>query len=263
MKTKIISFIIAITILFGMGVPVYAATSDDNSQINNGFSKSDFVNSVVKIKVTYLDQIEDAATGISYVNSFTGSGFFIDDETIVTAAHTFVNHGDVSLINEIKYQYVYNSKKTSYTAEIAYLDIANDICIIKRKYKDHTGINKPKPLTITSDDYNYNSSNKYYAVGFPKGNYTLVDDLKFHDVEKITVNLNGSWYTITTNKFTTEYNKEDALALKGISGGPIVDESGEVVGLMGYSSEGYAYGITLKQIQNAIDNYYTMRASAA
>ena len=134
----------------------------------------------------------------------SGSGFFINNKGyFVTNYHVIEGCDDKS---KIAY------RKKEYPAELVASDKKADLAVLKAKVKNKEYLNfsyKPKKLL------------KVYVAGYPFGKM-LSDDLNFHD--GIISSLKG--FEDNTNQITIT-----AALNPGNSGGPVVNENGEVVGV--------------------------------
>jgi len=153
-------------------------------------------------ELTCIKSKDSGSLGTEVASS--GSGFFINNKGyFITNYHVIEGCDDKS---KIAY------RKKEYPAELVASDKKADLAVLKAKVKNKEYLNfsyKPKKLL------------KVYVAGYPFGKM-LSDDLNFHD--GIISSLKG--FEDNTNQITIT-----AALNPGNSGGPVVNENGEVVGV--------------------------------
>ena len=172
------------------------------------------------------DKVEDAQNSV--VRVFTtygiGSGFAVgekneDVEYIVTNYHvvegylndTYVTVTDIN--GGIK-------------AEVIYYDDYNDFAILKLEEK----LTNRKPIALLSPK-ELHKSQSIYCIGFPGLSDAVADNTTYDSRIKDMTITNG---TVSNNEYVSEgttYILSDAKINGGNSGGPMVDEYGQAVGI--------------------------------
>lgn len=155
-----------------------------------------------------------------------GTGFFIRHGFVITNLHV------VAL--EPSPKIVYPDKSFD-TGEVIWADAQADIAIIK---VNRTNI---KPLKF-NENVELVPSSTLIAVGFPAGG----------DLPGDSSVIEGSLSAIRTDG---EYLQFDKDLIPGMSGGPMITECGDVVGInqMTYSNLGFA--LSTKRIKAALENF--------
>lgn len=174
----------------------------------NGFQPTDSFNSTVKIGLLVSTPDGD---GMS-----SGTGWAIDSDHLITAAHVCASFIELELLGMGKgyvVDYVESGKILSKEAnlEIIDFDTDNDVCLIR--YKNHGLI----PLKL-ADDFFFGE--KVYVIGAPMGFLGFIFD-------GFIANVDIDLAKELKNKILVS-----AAATGGNSGGPVVNEQGEVIGIL-------------------------------
>jgi hypothetical protein len=161
----------------------------------------------------------------------SGSGFFINNK-----GYFITNNHVVKGCKQSKITF----KEESVDAEVVATDQTLDLALLKAKVK-------PKNYLSLSDDPP-EKLQKIYVAGYPFGK-GLSDDLKL--TQGIISSVKG--YGDNSNQIQI-----DAAINSGNSGGPIVDEDGDLVGvavsgLNKSKAEGIAFGIKSAAVKNFLD----------
>lgn len=144
------------------------------------------------------------AVSIEKRTETSGTAFFIDEEgTALTAAHV-VKKGD-------EIQGYYEDGVSLGCFEVIKTDDKNDIALIR--IKDKTPDNTYLKISKKIPDY----GEKVYAIGYPYGESIFISD---GVVSTPSTKVNGKDVTMLTIPITN-----------GVSGGPIISATGEVVGI--------------------------------
>ncbi|MBW6409687.1 S1C family serine protease [Clostridium weizhouense] len=163
---------------------------------------------------------------IVYTDKGLGSGFAINNNTIITNAHVVDTFSSVTVK-------LYNGK--SYVGKVTKIDKKIDLALIE--------INENlTPLKLVSED-NLSIGKEVYAIGAPEDiPYTMTKGIVSAKNRKIK---------------NHEYIQIDASINSGNSGGPLVDENGEVIGINTMKildAEGIGFAIGTSKINDFINN---------
>ncbi|MGE4284510.1 MAG: serine protease [Clostridia bacterium] len=244
---KFISILCVIIIV----TAIFTSNSYASSDKNSIFIEKEFVidnidsysRSVVKIMVYH---VKDDKT-IDYINK--GSGFYIDNNLIVTAAHYFIDNDGMVMTDVIRYSYAIYSR--GFSARIVSIDIENDICILAPTSNDFM---RAKTLDI---DYEakVSTDEQCYTVGYPDGEFSLIN-VKYEYNKEISVEVfKNAIHQDSAYCFSTDVNVDDASKTQGLSGGPIINSNGKAVAIEGYSDKSHVYGINLEVLKIMVDRY--------
>ncbi|WP_252242267.1 trypsin-like peptidase domain-containing protein [Clostridium sp. ZBS18] len=163
---------------------------------------------------------------VVYTDKGLGSGFAIDKNTIITNAH---------VVNSSSYVTVklYNGK--SCIGNVSKIDKKIDLALVKVE-------ENLIPLKFVSED-STSIGKEVYAIGAPQDiPYTMTKGIVSAKNRKIR---------------NHEYIQIDASINSGNSGGPLVDENGEVIGINTMKildAEGIGFAIATSKINNFINN---------
>lgn len=186
----------------------------------NDLSTKEIVDKVEPGTVLVADELTNGDGGI-------GTGFIVDENTIVTNHHVVSEPGKL---------YVYSNKsQKKYEAEIVFKDKVADLAVLK--LKDWEGFNKEESPTFVkfgnSDEVD--QGEKVIVIGHPWGLlWTVSEGIMSAKNRRLDSN----------PKFLDQV---DAKLFQGNSGGPIFNEQGEVVCVsnMMLSKEGGSYGFCI------------------
>ena len=163
---------------------------------------------------------------VIYTKSAVGSGFAVDENTIITNAHVVEDFKEVTIR-------LYNNK--SMTGRVVKKDKDRDLALIK---VDENIV----PLKINNEE-NIAAGTEVYAIGAPKDiPYTMTKGIVSAKNRKI-----GHY----------NYIQIDASINSGNSGGPLVTENGEVIGINTMKmtdAEGIGFAIGTSYINNFIND---------
>lgn len=225
------------------------------------------------------NQVADAKQGVLQIELFyvdkdgnehliqTGSGFLVGAESGATTVIT--NEHVISIAEDDKKTYTEmfgvdfsNTKKITLQIKVV---VQNDVVIpasyINGSAKSDFAIlqlSQPiytrTPLKIANSD-NVAETDDIYALGFPFLE-TVAQDNPMYTSDDVTIT-NGKINKITSID-SIQYIMHDAKLSYGNSGGPLVDENGNVVGINTmYSSDGttnYYYSVAINQVSSAMDS---------
>lgn len=166
---------------------------------------------------------------VVYTNKGLGSGFAIDQNTVITNAHVVNGFSTVTVK-------LYNGK--SCVGKVTKIDKNIDLALIQ---VDET----LTPLKLVSED-SISIGKEVYAIGAPEDiPYTMTKGIVSAKNRKIK---------------NHEYIQIDASINSGNSGGPLVNENGEVIGINTMKlldAEGIGFAIGTSNINNFINNVAT------
>ncbi|WP_252248238.1 trypsin-like peptidase domain-containing protein [Clostridium sp. ZBS20] len=163
---------------------------------------------------------------VVYTDKGLGSGFAIDENTIITNAHVVDSSSSVTVK-------LYNGK--SCVGKVSKIDKKIDLALVQVE-------ENLIPLTFASED-NISIGKEVYAIGAPQDiPYTMTKGIVSAKNRKIR---------------NHEYIQIDASINSGNSGGPLLDENGEVIGINTMKildAEGIGFAIGTSKINNFINN---------
>lgn len=184
-----------------------------------------------------VDKGWDKGVAIVTADGYYGTGWWIDRNTMVTAAH----------VVEYKYKTVrviHGYFET--TGRVVSIDQKRDIAIIKTQ-------SMPKDAYIFAIDKRVEKTETVYAIGYP---YELMQLER--DVYSLSANPRIAKGTISWISPDIGIAEITVSVDAGNSGGPVVNENGEVVGLVTFALKGRAatlYFITLSKELEGNVNY--------
>ena len=165
---------------------------------------------------------------VVYTETGVGSGFYVKENIIITNAHV-VGYNKKVAVN------LYDG--TTIKGNVIKIDNEKDLALIK--------VDKTiTPLSINSEDLSIGQ--EVYAIGAPKDMpYTMTKGIISALDRKIGQNI---------------YIQIDASVNSGNSGGPLVDDNGNVIGIItlkASDAEGIGFAINTKDINNFIEGVET------
>ncbi len=220
-----------------------SATSSANAAVTN------VSNSLMQVRMVYTDD-NGTKTAIQ-----GGTGFLINENTILTCAH--VVNVDSETDRLLKDLYGNNYNKNNLSLEVV---VAGDVTIsatLKKDSKDgdYAIVNLNETIgnrvaASLGDSDAVESTQLVYALGFPasvarlqnKNTYTS-DDVTITDGKVSKLNSSDG----------IDYIQHGAILTEGNSGGPLVDENGNVVGINKGQNDNYYYAISINQIKEVLD----------
>ena len=259
MKQKIWSLALALVLLLSLALPVVAVTANDAR------------NSVVVVS-TLL------ATDAGNVGFGHGSGFFVSDQYLVTNHHViedFEQYGAGELITmtadgatlsgRAKIRVYYDSGNYE-EAFLVGSDSRRDVAILR--LSGPTDQRVSLQLKIPTDDM---VGSTVYAVGFPGLADNIVADATSSWSKNDSTVTSGTISRMVTQSGTGQRNVQIDCDIKhGNSGGPVIDETGAVIGIAtwGFSNnnESVNYAVNIEDAMMLMDQYrvpYTMAGESA
>lgn len=184
----------------------------------------------------------------SEVNKSMGTGFFIDENTIVTNYHVIKTPS-----NPLKVT-MENGDET-FDAEYIMGDALADIAFIKIKDFEKFKQKHPDSSTIMVRTTPVKQLEEIYVIGHPWGLfYSISKGVVSYNSRKPPVD-NPMWFIQT-----------DAHVFQGNSGGPMLDRNGKLIGInvIMISNNGGSYGLAipsviLKKVKNDLEKYKEVR----
>lgn len=220
-----------------LGLILIAVTLAACSQIGNHIAEKK--NAVVAIF---------ASNKTNKNESGLGTGFIVKDNTIITNYHVAGNPDfELKVVTE-------HGDKT-YDAELIFGDKDSDIAVIKLKDWELFKKEHPHMQFLKFANQMPEVTDTVYAIGHPWG--------LFYSVSKGIVSVDGRK---SPNSIPMWWIQTDAHVFQGNSGGPLVNEAGDVVGINSVmiAKEGGSYGFAIptpviKKIINDLEKYKEVR----
>lgn len=246
---KTVVIFMAVCMMVFMGIPAKNADAVDigNEKVKEA-SKG-----VVQVLVTYTDE-----TSTEYIIQ-SGSGFFIGSEkgadTIVTNHHVVTMDDEMrnaakevfgrDIINDISIKIVVDRDLTT-TATLTEVNSAEyDVAVLKLE-SPLSGFNI---LSFASDEPQ--KTQMVYALGFPDVPQ-IVKDKHFYTSDDVTIT--SGTISDMPEVGQTKHIQHECQLSSGNSGGPLVNENGEVVGVNRAGvNEQYYYSIEGSELTKLLD----------
>lgn len=221
--TRIVVLAMVICMAVSLLLPTTALAA--NAAVN------DAKNGVVQVRVTYTD---DAG---SVEDLFSGTGFLINDNTVLTCNHVVtLTAGELAALAEVYQKTVPEFQSRLKIAITVSRDVTIDATVINSSatmdfaiLRLSTSLQGKKALAIRSSA-TVEQTEHVFAIGFPDissdsqsfSTYTSEDAT----IAEGVVNKNGAYFDANVKYLQTSCELDF-----GNSGGPMVDENGNVVGL--------------------------------
>lgn len=204
--------------------------------------------SIIPAQAAANDQaVLDARNGVVkvmvYVNkhnypSYWGSAFLINEDTVVTANHTFEDIGNDETVTKITVVAVgdvqIEAKRTSVSQE-------RDFAVLQLNQK----INGKSVLALGAPD-GFNTTSNVYALGFPYVSEITTDKINYSAADVTVTNGNVSSISSISN---VKYIQHSSKLDHGNSGGPLIYSDG---------SRSYVVGINVLGITTSDTYYYSV-----
>lgn len=212
-------------------------------------SVTNVTNSLMQVRMVYKD-----ADGVE-VPIQGGTGFLINENTVLTCAHVV----DLDAESEDLLKQLYGNKYNKNNLSLQVV-VSGDVTIpatLKKESRasDFAIINLNETIgnrvpVVLGDSEAVEATQLVYALGFPASVAELQNKNTY----------TSSDVTITDGKVSklnssdgTDYIQHGAILTDGNSGGPLVDESGAVIGINKGSHDDYYYAISINQIKEILD----------
>ncbi len=244
---RLISLIMAFMMIIGLtlsaSLTVSAVDGSANANVTN------VANSLMQVRMVYKDSDgnEVAIQG--------GTGFLINENTVLTCAHVV----DIAAETDTLLQELYgaNYNKNNLSLQVV---VSGDVTIaatIKKESRagDYAIVNLNETIgnrvpVALGDSDSVEATQLVYALGFPASVASLQNKNTY----------TSSDVTITDGKVSklnssdgVDYVQHGAILTDGNSGGPLVDESGAVVGINKGQYDNYYYAISINQVKEVLD----------
>jgi len=259
MKRKLAALILTVLLICGFAVPVSAELNVD-------------VRDSVVVVSTCLD------TQAGQINFGTGTGFFINDQYLITNHHvvdTFLGYGEgqqislvidgMELVGRAKIRAYFDSDEYVEAYIVGY-DEKKDIALLRLDKPTNDRV--PLKLKVPTEDM---VGSTIYAVGYPGlADNTVADATEFWGKNDATVT-SGTISRLVTQSGTGQQNVQIDCDIKhGNSGGPVVTPDGYVVGvatwgLMSSDLESINYAVNISEAIYLLNQYgvsYTLASDA-
>lgn len=221
-------------------------------------------NGVFQVNLVYRDD-----GNVDHVISY-GSGFLVNSDTIVTCDHVVVlPETDIEILSQ-----AFGKSKQEIRDRIKYtVTVSRDVSIDVSQIVNHSqemdwavlklnqSIQGKTPLSIRSSA-SVQQTEKVYAIGFPTPSSVMQDintytsdDVTITEgtVNKVATGLNiymQNYYGMNVN---FDYIQTSAMLRGGNSGGPMVDENGNVIGVCQASYSDYFIAVAVDQVSSVLD----------
>ena len=203
--------LLALVILLSCGQMPQQMTSDKLPTLTADRAAEKGKASVVRITGGSL------SIGRDWWNVGAGSGFFVEPDKIVTNMHVIARPGVIFA--------KLSDDAPIWTVEgVTTFDIKNDLAILKIAGK---GV----PLSLGNSDV-VRRGEIVYAIGYPSGGeYKLTEG------------------TVWNTQYKDKWLQTTADIVKGNSGGPILNDRGEVIGISARVDDSYSYAVPLDALK--------------
>lgn len=243
---RFLSMLVAVCICVVMlAVPVFA---DNESEAVSAARKG-----VVQINLVY----KDAQGNVHAIQG--GSGFLIGDQVVLTNNHVVTMDDETKTLAGEAFGVDFNNSSTKteiqvvvtrdvvYTATIRANSAEMDLAVL-----DLSAPIGDRSVLNLADSSEVSEAQPVYALGFP-GSSQLAQDFQYYTSDDVTVT-NGIVSKLTSLNGVAII-QHSAKVTGGNSGGPLVDQNGNVIGMNAFTSEDqeYYYAITVNEIKDLLD----------
>lgn len=244
-KRRIMSLLLSLMIMLSVAFSATLSVSAESA--NENVNKVS--NSLMQVRMIYTDD-KNVVTPIQ-----GGTGFLINSNTVITCAHVVDIDSDTKKTLKEIYGSNYSEDKLSLQVVVS-----GDVTInatIKKESKDidfailnlTEAIYERTSAAIGNTD-KVEATQLVFALGFPasvanlqnKNTYTS-DDVTITDGKVSKLNSSDG----------VDYIQHGATLTPGNSGGPLVDENGNVIGINKGNNGDYYYAIDIKQVTEILD----------
>ena len=176
---------------------------------HNLFSLADLVENVQRLVVSISVDIVSRGRFFNFTDEGSGTGIiFSNDGYIVTNYHVVQNASDIE---------VSLTDGTSYSAEIVGLDVLTDLAVIRIKADNLSSIKFGQSEGLRPGDWVFTIGNALNLRGGPSVTFGIVSG-----VGRTVQTESGDLYDMI---------QTDAAINQGNSGGPLINDKGEVIGI--------------------------------
>lgn len=227
---------------FSVVIPVNAESA--NANVTN------VSESLVQVRMVYKEDSRDKGTPIQ-----GGTGFLINNNTVITCAHVVDVSDEVKSICKDVFGSSYSVDNLSLEVVVSG-DVTIPVKVKKESQEMDFAIvnltetmNKRTPAVLGDSD-GVDKTQIVYALGFPAAVAEL-QNRNTYTSDDVTIT-SGEVSKITTSD-GIDYIQHGAVLNGGNSGGPLVNEKGEVVGINKGSKSNYYYSVSMEQIKSILD----------
>lgn len=261
-----VGFAFGVMILLGLGILVgvsgysklspyfgklgiFEGTVKTNDTLKVTFEESVIINVVENamdsvVSIALSQQELKQGQGVVQQDSKIGTGFIVDSSGLI------VTNQHVVSISDRDYK-VITSKGESYDVAEITIDDVNDIALLKVEAQDL------KPLTLGNSDY-LKAGQLVIAIGTPLGEYAgSVTTGVISGLNRSVETGTGSFFGSTSKQYE-DVIQTDAAINPGNSGGPLLNSSGEVIGVNFATTSGadnISFALPVNRVRERLDEY--------
>lgn len=206
--------------------------------------------SLVQVRMIYKKDSRDKGTPIQ-----GGTGFLINGNTVLTCAHVVDVNDDVKAICKDIFGSNYSIDNLSLEVVVSG-DVTIPVKVKKESQEMDFAIvnltemmNRRTPAVLGDSD-SVDKTQVVYALGFPAAVAEL-QNKNTYTSDDVTIT-SGEVSKITSSD-GIDYIQHGAILNNGNSGGPLVNENGEVVGINKGTKSNYYYSVSMNQVKNILD----------
>nr|MCR5794907.1 trypsin-like peptidase domain-containing protein [Solobacterium sp.] len=258
--SRVLKGLTMLAMVFALFVPFVGI----NAQTTANEAVNDDRNGVIQVRVIYVDDNNNEW------NIQSGSGFLISENYVVTAHHVVYVTDDTigqmtadggiaagkkakDVRNKIKYAIsVLRDNSLPATIETSSEELDFAVLNLQKPLKNK------KILPIRTTDVQ--NTENCYALGFPGAMtyFKAVETYTSNDVTIESGKVSNAKKALITGNSIADYVTHSATTTEGMSGGPLVDEDGNVIGVIkGAISENfdaaYFYAVEISQLVEVFD----------
>lgn len=242
--------------LLAISTLAVCALADDSAAINED------KNGVLQIVWCIPDTIGGSQ---GYFALSSGSGFLVNDQTLITSNHVLHFTGSEAdaevafMVENFGNNWQKKTELRVYYTQSNYF-LAKEISAIRNEVADYTAVKLEQPISghkilPLGSTENLNPTDSCYALGLPLSKSYYTEDVNKDSLTSKDVNIEtGSISKLTEVDHTAMVN-HSATTIPGMSGGPLVDGNGNVIGVnKAYSliSDNNYYAVDISQVKNAL-----------
>lgn len=246
---KILSLILSILLLSTL---VFSATASAKATTTASGGVDEVKKSILQVRMVYQPSRSDL------VCYFSGTSFLINDNTILTCAHVFNNNEEKQEFLEDTYgpTHVFDEKNIKRYEVVVNGGLTVPATLKKMNNKADYSIltlneTVKRPTVKLGVSKDTTTTQQVYTLGFPNSISDLQDS-KTYSTDQVSITSS----TIANKSVTggVEYISHNAKISKGNSGGPLVDEEGNVIGVNLYEKDGYYLAAAIDQVKAALED---------
>ena len=245
-KKSLFSVLLTICLMVFTVIPVWAEGIDSINAVRNG---------VLQVNLNWIDN-NGKAHPIQ-----GGSGFLINDQTLLTNSHVVQMNDETKTAASQAYgvDFVNDTKLDVRPQIVVQRDVVIDATVrTMSEEMDVAVLELSEPIydraTVTlGDSDSVTEAGKIYALGFPQLP-ELAQDVQYYTNADVTVTDGIVAKKIQSNG--TPFIQHSAKISNGNSGGPLVNENGQVIGINTSritQEEGYYYAMDINEIKSLLN----------